>query len=64
MLKTRNPKEFWKLINKESDHSCSASEITDFLKFIVHFSEINMGSSSPINVTSPMVQPSTDIKCY
>ena len=28
-LKTQNPKEFWKLINKESDHSCSASEITE-----------------------------------
>ena len=61
MFKTRKPKEFWKLINKESDHSCSASEITDFSKFINNFSELNRGSSSRIAVPLPMVQPLTDI---
>ena len=48
-------------MNKESDHSCTASEITDFPKFIDHFSELNRGSSSPITVPLPMVQPLTDI---
>ena len=37
-LKTRNPPKIRKLINKESDHSSSASEPTDIPKFIDHFS--------------------------
>ena len=42
-------------------HVVYLEEITDFPKFIDHFSELNRGSLSSITVPLPMVQPLTDI---
>ena len=42
MFKTRNPKEFWKIIKEESSIHCQDTSSVVFSDFIEHFKKLNI----------------------